>query len=237
MLQHTSAIRGYAIEASDGPVGDITDFLVDDTTWRMRWLVADTGGFLGDRKVLIPPSALGHVDHLGRRLSVDLTLRQVEDSPPTRSDEPVSRVMEANIYAYYGWSPYWSTGFDVGEDGYPAGVTTRDDLGETPRDRLASIERRAGADERLRSVREITGYHIHARDGGIGHVADFLIEDWDWRIRYLVVDTRNWWHGRKVLVSTRSIESADWSRQTVNLDIDRQSIKVSPDDSTGIEGA
>jgi hypothetical protein len=228
MLRHTSDLRGYAIGATDGPIGAITDFLFDDVTWLVRWLVVDTGGFLGERRVLLPPSALGHVDHSGRRLSVNLTRQQLRDSPPVSADEPVSRVMETNLYDHYGWSPYWSTGFYMGGFGYPAGLTTPVDLGFTSRDRQDAVERRASADERLRSVHEITGYHIHARDGEIGHVADFLIEDGDWSIHYLIVDTQNWWPGKQVLISPRSIESTDWSKRLVNLDVDRGTVKDSP---------
>ena len=47
------------------------------------------------------------------------------------------------------------------------------------------------------------GYHIEATDGEIGHVEDFLVEDSSWAIRYMIVDTRNWWPGRKVLVRSR----------------------------------
>ena len=51
----------------------------------------------------------------------------------------------------------------------------------------------------------MTGYHIEATDGGIGHVKDFIIDDETWAIRYLEVDTRNWWPGKKVLVSPQWI--------------------------------
>ena len=74
----------------------------------------------------------------------------------------------------------------------------------------------------------MTSYHIHASDGEIGHVEDFLVEDADWSIRYLVVDTKNWWPGKKVLISPRSVREIDWSARLVNLDVDRQKVKDSP---------
>ena len=83
-------------------------------------------------------------------------------------------------------------------------------------------------DVHLRSVEAVTGYHIHASDGEIGHVEDFLIEDADWSIHYLVVDTKNWWPGKKVLVSPRSAGEIDWTDRLVNLDVDRQKVKDSP---------
>ena len=68
---------------------------------------------------------------------------------------------------------------------------------------------------------------IHARNGEIGHVADFLVEDGDWSIHYLVVDTQNWWPGKKVLISPRSITATDWSMRTVSLAVDRKKVKDS----------
>jgi hypothetical protein len=84
------------------------------------------------------------------------------------------------------------------------------------------------ADVHLRSVEAVTGYHIHASDGEIGHVEDFLIEDADWSIRYLVVDTKNWWPGKKVLFSPRSVKEIDWGDRLVNISGDRQKVEDGP---------
>ncbi len=75
---------------------------------------------------------------------------------------------------------------------------------------------------------EVTGYHIHASDGQIGHVSDFLIEDQDWSIHYLAIDTQAWWAGKKVLISPRSIKSIDWPLRSVMLNVDRKAIQGSP---------
>src|SRR5580658_7958663 len=114
MLWNTSAIDGYAIAASDGKLGTVSDFLFDDATWLVRWLVVDTGNWLSGRKVLLPPSVLGHLDPAREEFAVRLTMQQVKDSPDIDADRPVSRQMETNVYDYYGWSPYWGTGFYMG---------------------------------------------------------------------------------------------------------------------------
>jgi hypothetical protein len=225
MIVHASKIEGFALEASDGPIGSITDLLFDDVTWRVRWLVIDTGGWLSGRRVLLPPSALGHVNHIGHQYSVLLTKQQIENSPSINTDEPVSRQMETGLYSHYGWVPYWSTGFYMGGFGYSGG------LPET-HPGLAHLEAETAHGERgdahLRSVREVTGYGLDASDGEIGHVGDFLIEDADWSIHYLVAHTRNWWPGKQVLISPRSIASIDWSPRLVHLDISRDQLKGSP---------
>jgi hypothetical protein len=84
-----------------------SDFLFDDASWMLRWLVVDTGNWLSGRKVLLPLSVLGHLDPTERRFSVGLTMQQVKDGPDIDTDRPVSRQMEINVYDYYGWSPYW----------------------------------------------------------------------------------------------------------------------------------
>jgi hypothetical protein len=84
-------------------------------------------------------------------------------------------------------------------------------------------------DSHLRSMREITGYAIQARDGEIGHVEDFIVDDATWAIRYMAVDTKNWWPGKKVLVAPHWITSVSWLDQSVAVDLTRESIKRSPE--------
>ena len=68
MLRNASAIKGYAIAASDGRIGTVSDFLFDDASWLVRWLLVDTGNWLSGRKVLLPPSAMGHTCSNGKRI-------------------------------------------------------------------------------------------------------------------------------------------------------------------------
>lgn len=78
-------------------------------------------------------------------------------------------------------------------------------------------------------MQEVTGYPIQAADGEIGHVEDFVLDDETWTIRYLIVDTRNWWPGKKVLVSPRWIERVSWSERKVFVNLPREIIKQSPE--------
>ena len=115
MLRNASAIKGYAIAATDGRLGTVSDFLFDDASWLVRWLVVDTGKWLSGRKVLLPTSVLGHLDPNGNEFAANLTMQQVKDSPDIDTERPVSRQIETNIYDFYGWSPYWGgTGFLMG---------------------------------------------------------------------------------------------------------------------------
>jgi hypothetical protein len=229
MLWNSSLIKGFAIKASDGQLGTVSDFLFSDENWLVRWLVVDTGNWLPGRKVLLPPSVLGHLDGENREFSVRLTKQQVKDSPDIDTDRPVSRQMETDTYDYYGWNPYWDTGFYMGGYG-PSTIMTSPALGAMRRhaDQDMAARQRKNDDWHLRSVEAVTGYHIHASDGAIGHVEDFLMEDADWSIHYLVVDTKNWLPGRMVLISPRSVGDIDWTEKLVDLDVDRQQVKDSP---------
>jgi hypothetical protein len=229
MLWDASSINGYAIEASDGRLGTVSDFLFEDTTWIVRWMVVDTGNWLSGRKVLLPLAAFGQPDPARREFPVKLTMQQVKDSPDIDTDRPVSRQMEAHIYDYYGWDSYWGTNFYMGGYGY-GGVDmgASPSLGSRRREKDIIATQRNDGDPHLRSIAAVTGYHIHATDGEIGHVKDFLLNDVGWSIRYVVVDTKNWWPGNKVLISPRSVREIDWTKQLMHLDVNRQKVKHSP---------
>ena len=105
------------------------------------------------------------------------------------------------------------------------------------RERDIDAAQRIKDDPALRSANEVVGYHIQASDGQIGHVEDILVEDEDWSIHYLVADTKNWWPGRKVLISPLTVREIDWSDRQVRLGTDRQKVKDSPayDPSTTVD--
>ena len=230
MLWTASGISGYAIVANDGQLGSVSDFLFDDDSWQVRWLVVDTGNWLSGRKVLLPPSVLGHLDPEKHEFSVRLSMSQVKGSPGIMSDRSVSRREETNIYDYYGWPPYWGTGFYMGGYSYTgddwADLRTQD---ASRRERDDANARLNDGDPHLRSVAAVTGYHVHATDCEVGHVEDCLVEDADWSIHYLVVDTMNWWPSKKVLISPAASAAIDWPDRLVNRRFDREAVKDSPE--------
>ena len=194
MLWDASAIKGYSISGSDGSLGTVSDILFEDSRWTARWLVVDTGNWLAHRKVLLPISALGKPDPSLRVVAVNLTTQQVKQSPDIEAERPVSRQMETEVYQAYRFDPYW-----VGElypisnaIAMPALAPPLPSAGDREIQAIADAQRDHG-DPHLRSVNTVIGYHILATDGEIGHVEDFLFEGANWTIRYLKVDTKNWW--------------------------------------------
>jgi sporulation protein YlmC with PRC-barrel domain len=219
-------LRGFTVGATDGDIGKVEEVYFDDQSFTVRHLVVDTGGWLAERKVLISPMALLDIDWGGKRIKAALTKAQVEKSPAISTDRPVSRQHELEYYSYYGYPSYWAGPYLWGAYAYPLPLSG-------PATSLEK-ERRwdwagAGDDPHLRSSAAVTGYHIAATDGDIGHVEDFIVDDVTWMIRYMVVDTRNWWPGRKVLVSPEWIERLDWSDAKVHVGVTRAQIKQSPE--------
>jgi hypothetical protein len=218
-------IQGFTIGATDGDVGRVDAFYFDDTSFTVRHLVVDTGGWLGGRLVLISPLALPAIDWDGKRINATLTKTQVEHSPDINTAQPVSRQQELSFYRYYGYPSYWDGPYLWGlgpNPGMPPDSAVLDD------ERRWEWEAKERPDPHLRSSGAVIGYHIEATDGEIGHVDDFLVEDSSWAIRYMVADTRNWWPGTKVLVSPEWIDRIDWADSMVRVSVTRAQIAQSP---------
>lgn len=224
-----SSIKGSAIEARDGAIGTVKDFLFQDNSWAVRWIVVDAGTWLSSRQVLLLPSQVGAVDVKRRQFDVRLTRQQVKDSPPIETEQPVSRQMEKDLHRYYQADPYWGAVYNpVGVMAMPGVVGVPPLAPPAPPEGLVEDFPRGEGDPYLRSVEAVTGYHIHARDGEIGHVDDFVIDDAGWRIPQLVVDTKNWWPDKKVLIPTSTVRDIVWDDKLVYLALSRGQIKDGP---------
>ncbi|MGH7263271.1 MAG: PRC-barrel domain-containing protein [Candidatus Rokuibacteriota bacterium] len=228
MLRTVTDYRRYAIAATDGEIGRVDDVLFDDRTWTVRYLVVDTGSWLTGRRVLLSPASVSDADPSGERFRVPLTRRQVEESPPVEADRPVSRQHEIQLADHYGYPYYWAGPYRWGPAPYPLvpmAVPPQPD----PVEREIRERQRQSADPNLRSAREVTGYGIEATDGEIGHLEDFLVDDRAWAIRYVIVDTRNWWPGKKVVISPEWVAGVSWNDQTVRVDLSREQVRGAPE--------
>jgi hypothetical protein len=227
MLHNLTDLKGLTIKAKDGEIGAVDDFYFDDDHWTIRYLVVDTGNWLPGRRVLISPISLGRADPANGRIEVALTMKQVEDSPGIESDKPVSRQYETSYFDYYGYPYYWTGPYLWGAAAYPGPVITPEPT--QPEVEAIRSREQQSADPHLHSANEVTGYYIEATDGDIGHVEQFLIDDESWAIRYMVVDTRNWWPGKKVLVAPQWIERASWEDSRVYVNLSRNNIQQAPE--------
>lgn len=224
MLRRAKELKGYTLGSLDGSIGTVKEFYFDDQSWTIRYLIADTGNWLTGRRVLISPYALDPVDKDDKIIPVDLTKEQIENSPSLDSDKPVSRQYELQYYPYYGWPPYWVGPYAWGHAAYP----------QSGQSRWSTAAHPANSDDpHLRSTVDVTGHTIQALDGGVGHVDDFVIDDETWAIRYLIIDTQNWWPGKKILISTRWIDRISWEDSQVVIGLTRETIKECPEYTEG----
>jgi hypothetical protein len=161
--------------------------------------------------------AVSAKDH---QIQINLTKKQIEDSPSLDNDKPVSRQFEQAYYGYHGWPTYWGGPSMWGP--YPFIVRDPEKWRRLNQGGIAW-------DPHLRSTSGVNGHHLQALDGEIGHIADFIVDDGTWAIRYLIIDTHNWWPGKKVLISPQWIESVSWGERKVFVNLSRDAIKRSPE--------
>jgi hypothetical protein len=218
MLRRLNRIEGFALQATDGEIGKVQDFYFDDHRWVVRYMVANTGNWLVGQRVLISPASLGEPQWDDELLPVNLTCEQIRSSPPIETEQPVSRQKESMLAEYYGWPMYWTAGYVEPYPRVPATPAPAQQPARAPREHPD-----------LRSCREVSGYRIHAEDGEIGHLEDYIVQTSDWGIRYLIVDTRNWLPGRKVLVSPLWIGGVSWPREELFVKLTRETLKRAPE--------
>jgi uncharacterized protein YrrD len=229
MLNTIDHLTSSTVSATDGDIGEVTAAFFDDQAWVIRYLVVDTGGWLSGRRVLLSPYSVSEpLGHLGS-LDVSLTRQQVKDSPDIDTHQPVSRQHERALLGYYEYPDYWEGGGMWAGSGTPARpAILQGEVREALDKVLHERDVRAG-DVHLRDSTKVTGYDIRATDESIGHVHDFVFDDESWAIRYLIVDTRNWWPGgQKVLVATQWIDRIDWDTKSVYVTLTRDQVKRSP---------
>jgi hypothetical protein len=240
MLFAASGLIGCAVAASDSRVGAVKDFLFDDRSWKVRWMVVDTGHWLPGRKVLIHPSAIGPLQLPPKpaipmlsfggeslAVTVNLAARQIEASPEALEDEPVTQQMEQGLYDHYGWDPFWSAA-SFGAGAIVPEPPERPLPAEVAEGQAVDLDAPAG-DPHLGSAAAIKGYPVHAADGDIGAVDNLLIDDVRWLVRYLVVDTGRWLPGKLVQLAAQAATDIDWRDQRVGVNVTREQVRSAPE--------
>lgn len=226
MFRNVDELTGYKIAATDGEIGKVDDFYFDDQHWFIRYLIADTGNWLESRLVLLSPNSLEKPDWNKKIFPVKLTMEQISKSPDVSRDKPVSRQNEVDLANYYQWPMYWDSGMAfIPMANY---MITQSELEQQHHN--AEKDKKEKGDPHLRSCKEVIGYNIQTMDKEIGHVEDFILEDETLRIRYIVINTRNWLPGgKKVLLSPLWINKIDWAESKVFIDLPHNLIKEAPE--------
>jgi hypothetical protein len=228
MLNTFTHLTGATVTATNGSIGHIRAAFFDDQHWTIRYVVVGCGSWLAERDVLISPYAIQQPVGSDNNINVSLTQEQVKGSPDVDTQQPVSRQQEIENLRYYGYPDYWEGGTMWGLGAYPMLPPVLSPT-EAAAAEAAHAQDVKAADIHLRSSAKVIGYDIQGIDESIGHVQDFVFDDESWAIRYLVVDTRNWWPGgKKVLIAIHWIDQIDWATSSVKIALTREQIKASP---------
>lgn len=221
MLIKAKKLQGFKLSGVDGEMGKVKEFFFDEKFWTIRYLIADTGGWLSERQVLISPFFIKSVDYDSDLIHVTLTKDQIENSPPLESDQPISRQYEEAYYGHFGAPMYWTGPYVWGS--YPFVTSDREKWTTVPSEQMVT------GDPDLRSTKDITGYAIQASDDEIGQVDDFIVDDESWTIRYFVIDTNKWLPGKKVLISPEWVDKIGWVDEKVHVPVTRETITQAPE--------
>jgi hypothetical protein len=222
MIRSLRDLIGYVVAAEDRELGKCKDFLLDDVSWAVRYMVADTRKMLPGRKVVISPHFLGDPEDETRRFHVHLSKEEVEASPPLLEDAPVTREYEVMWYDHFGLSYYWLKSDKRGMTENPSAIAL--DEREEPESGVAPSEK-----EHLLSLEKMTDFHVDVLDGGIGRFADVLASTRTWQGRYAIVDTGKWLPGRQVCILTDCINWVNPVDRKIGVGLTKEAIRRSPE--------
>lgn len=230
MLNSLSHLKDARLSATDGDIGRIEEAYIDDRDWTLRYLVVETGSWLEGRPVLISPYAVQQPLAPDNHLRLNLNRHQVRSSPAIDPDQPLSRQHERDYLRHFGYPEYWSGGSLWGMEAFPGSGAEQRRAEREQRANRQMLERDfAPLDVHVRSSRELTGCEVQASDGSIGAVKDFVFDDSNWAIRYLVVDTSAWWqNGHRVLIGMKWAERIDADTQRFQVNLTRAQVRSSP---------
>ena len=219
MLHPITKLYGHKLIAKDGDIGHLKDFYFDDKSWAIRYMVVNTGNWLTGRLVMLSPHAFGKLEPKEESLHVNLTRKQIENSPSIATHRPVSRQYEEDYYTYYGWPVYWEGGGMWGASGFPVATTPappkeRPHHGHNQRDDL-----------HLHCTTAVKGYHLQVDDEEIGTVCGFNVNDTTWAIEELEVKTGHWYAHQKIVIPTSKIQRISYEESKVVTTLKRAQIQ------------
>ncbi|SDK48854.1 PRC-barrel domain-containing protein [Sediminibacillus albus] len=199
----------------------------DDTQWAIRYLGVDTRKWLPGRRVLLSPSSFTKIDPDNQTVHVSNDKETVRNSPSLEEASSMTPSYEVALTRYYGWTPYWTGGLLWGRQDVPLVGTVDEKLPDRPEDESADL-----ADEITHNLREIDelkeSFTVHASDGKIGKIDDVVIDDNNWKLRYLVVETGQDYRWKYVLLSPDWTQSVDWVDNNIYLDVTLEVVRTGP---------
>ena len=223
MLLKIEQFYGDKLVEPDADIGHVSDFYFEDQHWVVRYVVVKTGSWLMGRSVLLSPHAFNNFHEEGNRHLVNLTRKQIENSPGIETHKPISRQYENECFRYYGWPPYWEGGEMWGPGGFAMDPPPHFEPSEQS---TLSSGVHHGDDPHLRSAKALRRYQIQSSEGKIGHLTDLLMDDKTWMIQQMVVETGHWYCGKEILISTSHVERIDYCKSKVFVTLTKKAIST-----------
>lgn len=224
MAYNIRNLIGLKVQAIDGDIGKIHDFLFDDRNWKIRYIVVYTGTWLFGKKVLISPNSVEQSASWRTKFPINLTKEKIKNSPDIDLDKPVSLQKQAELFKYYSWP--------VGDDFIPIPAFDIQEESATPETRPAMPSgRKEQLDQHLRSAREIIEYAVITKDDEkVGYVEDFIIHQLAaWTITHIVLDSKHNLPIKSTLIPTRYIKEVVWSENRLDVTLEKSVIESAPE--------
>lgn len=215
-------LTGYTIESTDETRGKVRDLLFDDETWVVRYVDAGFKDISDRRRFLIPRHFLATPDWQEKRIKVALNRSEIEACPDMDEKTPVSREYEKELNRHLRIEDYWPSIYSA-----PAGAGVF--YPPRPIRIPTKLVNEEELDTSLRSFREVKGYAIRASGDRLGQVEDLIVDDGDWQVIYLVVDTSRWkpW-SKSVVLSISWMDNISYEKQEIVTSLDPEQIKDAP---------
>ena len=231
MLYALNDFENFTVNAADGYIGKIKDFYFDDRTWKLRYVVAETGIWLKNRKVILPVSTIKWIHTDEKNVTLDLSMYQVKNGPVIEHQPSLVPQTEIDYLSYYGYSFYrGATHHSVNHHS----ATHHSDAQGIDQDREANLAevfatvdsvRRTFGDRHLRSCKEMINYDVEATDNEVGYLQGMLFNEDDWSISHLMVNTSNWWLGNQVLLEPQSVKDMSWGDAKIYVNLMRHQVQ------------
>lgn len=213
MLKRIREILDFRLMSADGLIGKIDDFLIQDDSWCVRYLVVNADNPFFGRKILLSAAAIQGYDVPHQTFATPLDYQQISSSPRMGEDQQISRQYEEALVNYYGWPIYW-----LGRT-----VFSAQKLGQMASDEATHNVSENGC-AKLRSAKELQGYQILAENGEAGFVRDLVINLNSWIVDYVVANPATWLPSESSMLSTKQIDKVDWSNQQIVANLQKKSI-------------
>jgi hypothetical protein len=223
MKRSIKELLGYSLHAKDGTKGTVRDFLFDEESWTIRYMRTGIGNMFVDKKVLIPRVFFGKPEQSKREFLIQMTKDEMKRSPKVEEHKPVSRKFEESLNQFYNIENYWSTSY-APSFGVPEMVVPQHHLKELPK-----TIKEPHVDSSLRSFQEVSGYLIECQDEKHGYMTDFIVEDENWKIVYIIIDIGNLFEtDKRVMLAVNWINEIDYKDQKIAINQTSKVLEKAP---------